>query len=76
MASGSSGFARDQLFRFQKMTWTELTELLSKKSHQNDPPGQISVKVPNVEFNFYVSVGSIQLLTVTSKSNLTVGLKK
>ena len=39
------------------------------------PPAQIPLKVPNVEFNFHVSVDSIQLLTDTSKSNLTLGSK-
>ena len=39
------------------------------------PPGQIPLKVPNVEFDFNVSVDSIQLLTDTSKSNSTLGSK-
>ena len=33
-------------------------------------PEHLSLKVPNVEFNFNVSVDSIQLLTNRSKSNL------
>ena len=34
--------------------------------------GQIPLKAPNIEFDFDVSVGSIQMLTDTSKSNLTL----
>ena len=36
------------------------------------PPGQIPLKVPNVEFNFDVSVDRVQWQTVTLKSNLTL----
>ena len=39
------------------------------------PPGQIPLKLPNVKFDFDVSVGSIQLLTDTLKLNLTLGSK-
>ena len=39
------------------------------------PPGQIPLKVPNIKFDFDVSVDSIQLLTDTLKLNLTLGSK-
>ena len=35
--------------------------------------GQIPLKVPNVKFDFDVSVDSIQMLTDTLKSNSTLG---
>ena len=34
------------------------------------PPGQIPLKVPNIEFDFGVSVDREHWQTVTSKSNL------
>ena len=37
--------------------------------------GLIPLKVPNVDFKFDVSVGSIQMLTDTCKSNLTLGIQ-
>ena len=50
-------------------------KVLSSMSAQKLPPGQILLKVPNVKFDFGVSVGSKQLLTDTLKSNSTLGLK-
>ena len=44
-------------------------------SAQKLPPGQIPLNVPNVKFDFGVSVDSKQLLTDTLKSNSTLGLK-
>ena len=48
---------------FHRSSWFRLASLEFKK-----PYGHISLKVPNVEFNFDVSVGSMQLLTHTSKT--------
>ena len=39
---------------------------------RKNPPGQIPLKVPNVEFDFDESVVRVQWQTVTSKSNLTL----
>ena len=56
--------------KFEKGLLKVLTNMLWSK-----PPGQIPLKVPNVKFDFDVSVGSIQLLTDTLKLNLTLGSK-
>ena len=50
-------------------------KVLSSMSAQKLPPGQIPLNVPNVKFDFGVSVDSKQLLTDTLKSNSTLGLK-
>ena len=49
--------------------------LQSRPRVRIQPSSLFHLKVPNVEFNFHVSVDSIQLLTDTSKSNLTLGSK-
>ena len=46
----------------------EILFLVSTLTLIMSPPGHISLKVPNVKFNFDVSVDSMQLLTHTSKT--------
>ena len=59
----SSAYARDFVNAF---SGRGLSEVLQKGS-------QIPLKVPNIEFDFHASVDSIQMLTDSSKSNLTLG---
>ena len=45
-------------------------KLFVEREVPNEPPGQIPLKVHNIEFYFDVSVDSEHWLTVTSKSNV------
>ena len=47
--------------------------ILIRKIAQIKDYGQLSLKVPNVEFDFDVSVSNCMLSTYTSKSKSTIG---